>query len=296
MDPTTALLRCGGAARPRRLRQLGVSRQRLRTATLRGDVLPLDGGGFALPGADPEFATAVRLGGVVSHISAARLHQFELWRPPTRLHISVPRNSPVTEDGVRVHRRPLPPADLEPWRPITAPLRTALDCGRSLPFCDAVVLLDSGLRLGKYTLAALLAAAKQARGNDTAALRRAVNHVDRMAGSGLETASRLLVELLGRNIQSQVWIAGVGPVDLLVDGWLVIEADGFEFHSKREDYRKDRRRSNALAERGYVLLRLSFEDVKYRPAKVLAQIERVLAQGRPYWLAALRTNHPATQL
>jgi very-short-patch-repair endonuclease len=284
VDPTTALTRCGGAAHSRRLHELGVSRQRLRTACRRGDVVELGGGRFALPDANPEIAAAVRLGGVVSHISAARLHEFELWRPPTRLHVSVPRDSRAEEDGVRVHRRPLPLVDVDPWRPVTAPLRTALDCGRSLPFCDAVVLLDSGLRLGKYTPAALLEAAKKARGNDTAALRRAVNHVDRMSGSGLESATRLLVELLGRDLRSQVWIPGVGPVDLLVDGWLVIEADGYEFHSRRDDYRRDRRRGNALAERGFVLLRLPFEDVKHRPRNVLALIERVLARGRPYWL------------
>src|SRR5882672_10410096 len=158
MDPVTALLHCGGAARPRRLRTLGVSRQRLRTLVRLGAVVPLDGGGFALPDTNPDIATAVRLGGVVSHISAARLHGLDLWHPPDGLHISVPRGTSVAEDGVFVHRRPLPPADLDQRLPVTAPLRTLLDCGRSLPFCDAVVVLDSGMRLGKVSQATLHAA------------------------------------------------------------------------------------------------------------------------------------------
>jgi very-short-patch-repair endonuclease len=257
-----------------------VSRQRLRTACRRGDVVELDGGGFALPDADPDIATAVRLGGVVSHISAARMQGFELWNPPDRLHISVPRGRWVNEDGVAVHRRPLPPEDLDPWRPVTAPLRTALDCGRSLPLCDAVVVLESGLRLGKYSLAALHAGAEAARGNDTAALRRAVRHANLMSGSTLESATGPLLDLLGHDIRRQVLIPGVGPVDFLIDGWLVVETDGFEFHSNRADYRKDRRRLNALAERGYVLLRFTYEDVRYRPWDVLAQVAAVLARGR----------------
>jgi very-short-patch-repair endonuclease len=281
VEPTTALAHCGGAARPRRLYQLGVSRQRLRTACLRGDVVPLAGSGFALPAADPAIAAAVRLGGVVSHVSAAHLLGFELWNPPGQLHVTVPRGRWVSEQDVMVHRRPLAPDDVELWRPITAPLRTALDCGRSLRFLDAVVALESGLRLGKYSLAALRVGADAALGNDTSALRRAVAHVDRMSGSVLESAAGPLLDLLGHDVRQQVLIRGVGaPVDYVIDGWLVIETDGFEFHSNRAEYRKDRRRANALAERGYVLLRFTYEDIRFRPWAVLAQVAAVLARGR----------------
>jgi very-short-patch-repair endonuclease len=69
-------------------------------------------------------------------------------------------------------------------------------------------------------------------------------------------------------------------VDYVIDGWLVIETDGFEFHSNRAEYRKDRRRANALAERGYVLLRFTYEDIRFRPWAVLAQVAAVLARGR----------------
>jgi very-short-patch-repair endonuclease len=281
MDPTTALTRCGGAARPRRLYRLGVTRQGLRAASRRGDVVPLDGAGFALPGADPDIATAVRLGGVVSHASAARLHGFELWNPPDGLHVSVVRGRWVSEDGVIVHRRPLPPEDIDAWRPLTTPLRTALDCGRSLPFLDAVVALESGLRLGRYTPAALRAAAETALGNDTSALRRAVAHVDRMSGSVLESAAGPLLDLLGHDVRKQVLIPGVGaPVDYVIDGWLVVETDGFAFHSDRAEYRKDRRRANALAERGLVLLRFTYEDIRFHPWDVLALVAAVLRRGR----------------
>lgn len=78
----------------------------------------------------------------------------------------------------------------------------------------------------------------------------------------------------------QVFIRGVGRVDLLVDGWLVIEADGYEFHRSRADYRNDRRRGNALAARGYALLRFSYEDAVHHPGYVAGTVREVLAGQR----------------
>ena len=72
---------------------------------------------------------------------------------------------------------------------------------------------------------------------------------------------------------------GVGRVHLVLDGWLVVEADGFEHHSSRADYRNDRRRSNAIAIAGYELLRFSYEDIVHNPAYVVETRRRVLARG-----------------
>jgi very-short-patch-repair endonuclease len=66
-----------------------------------------------------------------------------------------------------------------------------------------------------------------------------------------------------------------------LDGWLVLEGDGFEHHSSRKNYREDRRRGNSLVEHGVVTLRFSYEDLQGRPWEVLAQIERVLKLGPP---------------
>ena len=73
---------------------------------------------------------------------------------------------------------------------------------------------------------------------------------------------------------------GVGVVDMLLDGWLVLETDGFAFHSGTEDFARDRRRGNALADQGYVLLRFTYRDVVHRPEALVAQVLRVLAGGR----------------
>jgi very-short-patch-repair endonuclease len=182
---------------------------------------------------------------------------------------------------VRVHCSLVRPDEIDVRLPATNLLRTAVDCGRTLPLIDAVVILDSAMQNGWVKLDELRAAASSARGQGSIALRRAVAHADALAGSALESALRPLLVLLNARLQSQVRIRGVpgGPVDFVLNGWLVVETDGYEYHRERADYRKDRARGNALAVLGYTLLRFTYEDVKGRPWWVLAQVQAVLERG-----------------
>jgi very-short-patch-repair endonuclease len=280
VDLLHALGGLGGAANRPRLRELGVSDRALRTGLAAGDVVRVGRAGYALPGACEGLVAAVALGGVASHGTAAALHGLELWTPPPGPHVTIPLGSRRTADGVRVHRANLTAAEVDPGRAITAPLRTLVDCGRTLPLLEAVVILDSALRARVVAPERLRRAAEAARGHGAAALRRAVGYADELAGSKLETALRLLLDMTDARVRTQVRIEGVGTVDFVLDDRIVVEADGFEYHCDRAAYRDDRRRANALAERGYVLLRFTWEDVRYRPRWVLQQVERVRAAGR----------------
>lgn len=82
-------------------------------------------------------------------------------------------------------------------------------------------------------------------------------------------------------METQVWIEGAGPVDILVDGWLILEGDGFAFHSNREHYRRDRSRGNVATEQALVTLRFTWEDLQFRPIAVLGQIVRTIEAHRP---------------
>lgn len=281
MDLRDALAKSGGAARRARLRELGISDRSLRAGSAKGEIRRVGRGGYALPDAPAGLVAAVALGGVASHSSAAVLHGVELWTPPARLHVTIPLGSVRAAEGVRVHRAALSSPDLDPDRAVTGLLRTLCDCARTMPVIESVVILDSALRGRLVTVAELRRAAQAARGSGSLALRRAVGQVDPRAGSPLESVLRLWVGVTLAAVRTQVWIAGVGEVDILVDDWLVVEADGFEFHSDRSTYRGDRRRANALADLGYTLLRFTWEDVRLRPAWVLAQVQAVLAtRGR----------------
>ena len=54
---------------------------------------------------------------------------------------------------------------------------------------------------------------------------------------------------------------------------IVVEADSFEFHGKRAALRRDCERYNALALRGWLVLRFSWEHVMHDAAYVHASLE-----------------------
>ena len=60
---------------------------------------------------------------------------------------------------------------------------------------------------------------------------------------------------------------------------LVVEADGFAYHSSRDDYRRDRRRMNELERLGWRVLRFSWEDVTQRPDYVTTLVGACLRRG-----------------
>ncbi|MFF8188078.1 endonuclease domain-containing protein [Microbacterium sp. NPDC016588] len=105
--------------------------------------------------------------------------------------------------------------------------------------------------------------------------------LDPRAEAGTETLVRLLLRHLGCRVEVQVRIDGVGRVDLLVNGWLIVECDSAQFHGTWHVHKNDRRRDMAALERGYATLRLLAEDVLYRPDRVRAALQRVLAHGAP---------------
>ncbi|MBA2389242.1 MAG: DUF559 domain-containing protein [Geodermatophilaceae bacterium] len=283
MDPSLALRQCGGAASYIRLRALGVTAHSLWRARVNGEVERLRQGSYALPDAAAAMVKAVRLGGVLSCTSAARHLDLPVLIAH-EAHVTVPRAwGHARTAGVRVHRRDLIPSEHDGVA--TGLTRTVLDCARELDMREALVVADAAVRSG-LALRALQSAAMEATGPGSGAIRQVIGLVDGRAESPIETCLRLLAMRLAV-VELQVPIAGVGRVDMLVDGWLVLEADGFEYHSTRQHYRVDRRRANALAERGFVLLRFTYEDIVQRPDHVVQQIRLVLARRA-------RDRHQAT--
>jgi very-short-patch-repair endonuclease len=267
------LLGLGGAASWRMLRQHGVGWYALRLALADGDVIRLRRGAFALPDADRAMRAAIALGGLLACTSAAA----SLGLPvlfSRGVHVVVPRGwSHARLANVRVHRRDID-AD-ERAGLCTSLLRTVVDCARELPLREAVVICDAATRAG-LDLVALADQAQSARGNGSRRLRMVLAHTDPSAESPIESCLRLVARRLGE-VEAQVRIPGVGRVDLVVDRWLVLEADGFAFHSDRESYREDRRRWNALVAAGYTVLRFSYEDVVHHEERTEALIAAVLS-------------------
>lgn len=70
-------------------------------------------------------------------------------------------------------------------------------------------------------------------------------------------------------------------MDILIDGWLIVEVNGFQFHSSRAAWRKDMRRSNVAQAQGYAVLSYAPEQIWNTPDIVLQEIRAVLDRGRP---------------
>jgi very-short-patch-repair endonuclease len=98
------------------------------------------------------------------------------------------------------------------------------------------------------------------------------------AESGPETLVRLALRALGCRVKLQVAIDGVGRVDMVVDGWLIVECDSKAFHSSWEQQRADRRRDAAAARLGYVTLRLLAEDILFRHDETVELLRDVVRQ------------------
>ena len=79
----------------------------------------------------------------------------------------------------------------------------------------------------------------------------------------------------------QVEIPGPGRVDFYYDeARIVIEIDGFAYHSDLGPFQKDRTRDNALGVGGELVLRYTHADITAKPAQVASQVKAArLARG-----------------
>ena len=133
-----------------------------------------------------------------------------------------------------------------------------------------VIVLDSMLNKRLIAIAAaraIVAASRFARLN-------LAERCDAKSESGTETIIRLRLRAQRIHVRTQVNIAGVGRVDFLVGDRLIIEADSREHHLPA--YQSDRTRDRVAIGLGYVVIRLTYEDVVYRWDVVLEDILLVI--------------------
>ncbi len=288
MDPRDALDTLGGYATRAALLGEGVTRHGLAVAVSERRVVRLRRGVYALgmpDGMAALRAAAVALKGVVSHDSAAIMWGLEVVHEP-RQRITVARNrSRATFDGVVVSRGDVGATVVREGLRVTSVIRTLLDCAAVLALEEAVVVVDSAFRMGLVTPAELSLAARRVRGPHARKVRRVVRLSDPKSESVLESLLRVLLVLSGiAPDQSQFVLRDssgrIGRVDFVyLRARLIVEADGFEFHSNRADYRRDRRRSNAFCRLDWSLLRFTWEDVRFHPEYVVEAVRFELSKG-----------------
>ncbi|GGO62082.1 hypothetical protein GCM10010910_11330 [Microbacterium nanhaiense] len=136
----------------------------------------------------------------------------------------------------------------------------------------AIATLDSAIHLGVIGLADLDEVFRWL----PERLQRLRKFVDGRAESGPETFARLLLRTLGCSIELQVEIGGVGRVDLLVDGWIIVECDSRAFHGGWDQQSKDRMRDLAAAAQGYATLRPTANQLVNAPQRLTDAVRGLL--------------------
>jgi very-short-patch-repair endonuclease len=272
------------------LRALGVSAKRERNRVAAGLWVPVLGATYvtATTAIGPwQRATAASLisGGVVSHQSAAQLHEIPV--VATQLvHVWVPDNRHIKVPGLRAHHGQLLDTDVERaiGVPVTTRTRTLVDCLAVLPFDAALTLAREAVFRKWLRVVELQDAISLRRGqNGTPQLSRIVA---RLVAGGASEAELKLHELLRRG-RFDGWVANqivydargrIGEVDVLFPGLrLVIEVDGFAVHGGDLGvFQRDRTKQNRLSNAGYVVLRFTWHDLVERPDEVIATIRRAL--------------------
>ncbi|WP_285113625.1 type IV toxin-antitoxin system AbiEi family antitoxin domain-containing protein [Leifsonia sp. fls2-241-R2A-40a] len=266
------LQRLGGIATVHQLRASGTSAEELTAAVRGGALRRIRKGIYTLPSAPREAVVAVTARGRLSCVSAART--YGLWSgSDSRMHLQYAphaRAGPAT--GQVRHWVPTEQGP-ELWRV------TPADCLRAVARCadeeTAVAVFDTALSAGLVNPISLrrILAGQPLKAQARAVLARPGSE------SGVESIVRQRLQALGHLVEQQVHVAGVGRVDMRVDGVLYLEIDGFAFHGDREAFERDRARDAALGARGVARLRVSAAHVQHDWATVLRAIESTLAHS-----------------
>lgn len=205
---------------------------------------------------------------VQSHLSAALHHGWKVKTVPDAPHLTFPRTRRIRAghgEGVVAHWADLSPGEIT--AAVTSPLRTVLDCARTLPFDEALAVADSALRSGMVDADELAQGAALLRGPGSGAARRVAAHADSRAANPLESVLRALTIEVGLNLTPQLQVAEAGlfaKVDLgSEDLHLVVEAEGYATHGTRHGLRRDCQRHSLFAVWGWASLRFAYEDVMF---------------------------------
>jgi hypothetical protein len=256
---------------PQQLRELGLTRHRLAAQVAAGALVRVRKGRYVTPETHPALVGAARYGGRLDCVSLlATLGVFV--RESRGSHVQ------FTPGTTRLPARP--PQIVAHWRfaaadadALAADLVGALvQACRCQPPRDAIATLESAWHHGLIDESDVEEIFRRL----PRRFRPLRGLLDPRSESGAETLMRLLVVGLGCVVDVQVDLPGVGRVDLIVDGWLIVECDSRAFHEGWAAQVRDRRRDLAAAALGYTTVRPLADDIYYRREEILNTMKKVL--------------------
>ena len=175
--------------------------------------------------------------------------------------------------------------------PVTRVERTLVDLAAVVDVDKLEDALDSALRRRLTTVNRLrLRMRSETRRRGIGKLRALLAERDdrgRPSASRFETRlNRLLVRSgLPAMREYKIWDGGnfVARVDFCYpEAKLIIEADGFRWHSARRAWQRDRERRNQLTAMGWRVIQVTWEDLVRRPGETVERIRALLQPRLPF--------------
>jgi hypothetical protein len=278
MDPVDVVRRAGGTVPRTELREV-VARRAVDRALAAGTLVIPCRGWVSLPGSREAIVLAQQSGAVLGGLSAARHWNWKVKHEPTKPTLIVPRNRSRSVVGAQTRRQDVPAGQAD--GAVLNRHATVVDCARTLPFDEALAVADSALRRPEVDRGLLLEmAAALPRGRER--VERVVRHADGLAANPFESVARAIaLDVPGLLVVAQGWVGGNDHSDL-VDHRLgiAVECESWLWHGNEDAWRKDVARFTRIALEGWIIVRLLWHDVMYRPDTVRAQLEAAVALGR----------------
>lgn len=271
MDIVALVTALGGVAHRSDLTAAGLTQYRIVEAIKAGAVHAIARSWVAIEDADHIAVLAAQLGGRIACTSAARALGLwtladgtpHIWVPPRSRHPRI--------EGVRLHRSmPLAPARRHGGaESLIDVLSHVAVC---LPFEAAIATWESAIRKGLVLPAALGAVPWRSVAAQTLSVAAGA-----LADSGLESIVADRLRRMGLTVRQQVRLLG-HPVDILLGERLVIQIDGFSFHSRSSDRDRDNRHDARLRAAGFRVIRIGYTEIVAGWAAIEADIVLAIAQ------------------
>ena len=247
----------GGAARTRDLLAAGCTEREIAAVLKSGAVgRPLRGVVVA-HGGPGDVALAVCLGAGLTCISALKSAGIPLpLAVANQVHLAVHRSFSLRgrpSRGARLHYQAERPGTGQ-----AVSIAAALDAaGECLDEVWHLIAVDAALNAGLITLGDVMGFTR----SNKARRDFLVRYSDGRSQAPGETIVRLRLVQAGFKVRPQAHIEGAGAVDLEVDSTLLIQVDGYEFHSDRPSFRRDRQKGRAIIKAGRPLLSYAASEV-----------------------------------
>jgi very-short-patch-repair endonuclease len=269
----------------------GIGRSSVTRRRRRGILHPVHQGVFLfgqptfLPGA-PELAAVLACGGHVSNRSATGLYAVAP-APAENVEVTIVGQAGRRRDGITIHRvAKLDPRDVTTLRgiPIVTPARAILDLAAEATGDELERAIAEAYALRLTTETELRRVIhRNALKAGVAVLKAELRREGGPAWTRREAERRMKLLLRKANLpvaRTNHMVAGF-PADFIWPAQrLIVEVDGYQFHSSRWAFERDRRRDAAHALAGYTVIRITWRQLTEEPFTVVAIIAGALQGSR----------------